>query len=73
VAIARAVACRPVLLLADEPTGNLDSDNARNVLDLFRRVHRDQGLTVVMITHNPECAAVADRVMRMMDGRFVTG
>jgi len=73
VAIARAVACRPAVLLADEPTGNLDSANARNILDLFRRIHDEDGLTVVMITHNPQCAAAADRVMHMADGRLVDG
>ena len=70
-AIARAVACRPALLLADEPTGNLDSGNAAAVLELFREFHRDYGLTVVMITHSPEAAAGADRVLHMKDGRFV--
>ncbi|HUU82595.1 MAG TPA: ABC transporter ATP-binding protein [Phycisphaerae bacterium] len=70
-AIARAVACRPALLLADEPTGNLDSDNTRNVLDLFRRFHAEHGLTVVMITHSLDCAAAADRIIHMRDGRFV--
>jgi len=70
-AIARAVACRPAILLADEPTGNLDSANAQAVMDLFRQVHRDHGLTVLMITHSRECAAVADRVLQMNDGRIV--
>ena len=70
-AIARAVACRPVLLLADEPTGNLDSTNAQAVLDLFREFHEEDGLSVVMITHSPECAAAADRILHMKDGRFV--
>ncbi|MCP4248385.1 MAG: ABC transporter ATP-binding protein [bacterium] len=71
VAIARAVACSPAVLLADEPTGNLDSGNARMVLDIFRRIHADQGLTIVMITHSPDCAAVADRMVRMADGKLV--
>lgn len=71
VAIGRALACRPALLLADEPTGSLDSANARNILDLLRQVHREDGLTLVMITHNPDCAAAADRVLQMADGRFV--
>ena len=72
-AIARAIACRPALLLADEPTGNLDSANTRNVLGLFRRFHQQYGLTIVMITHNAQCAAAADRVMQMKDGRFMDG
>jgi ABC-type lipoprotein export system ATPase subunit len=70
VAIARAVACNPRLLLADEPTGNLDSDNARTVLALLRECHAAYDLTTVMITHNEEVAAAADRVLRMRDGRF---
>ncbi len=71
VAIARAVACRPAILLADEPTGNLDSDNASQVMDLFRELNDRDGQTVVMITHNEHCAAQADRVIRMKDGRFL--
>jgi len=71
VAVARALACRPALLLADEPTGSLDSGNTQNILDLFRRIHAEDGLTLVMITHNPQCAAAADRVINMADGRFV--
>ncbi len=70
-AVARAVVCRPDLLLADEPTGNLDSANAARVLDLFRDFHRDFGLSIVMITHSPECAAAADRVLHMKDGRVL--
>ncbi|HEY3241864.1 MAG TPA: ABC transporter ATP-binding protein [Phycisphaerae bacterium] len=70
VAIARAVVANPRLLLADEPTGNLDSDNARAVLGLLRECHKAYGLTTVMITHNEEVAAAADRVLRMKDGTF---
>ena len=69
-AIARAMVCRPKLLLADEPTGNLDSGNAAAVVDLFRRFHARWGMTVVMITHSRECAASADRVLQMKDGRL---
>jgi ABC-type lipoprotein export system ATPase subunit len=68
VAIARAVACRPAILLADEPTGNLDSANAETVIRLFRRFHDANGLTVIMITHDADCAAAADRVLHMRDG-----
>jgi putative ABC transport system ATP-binding protein len=71
VAIARAVIGRPALLLADEPTGNLDSANAESVLDILATLHRDQGQTVVMITHNEHLAVRADRVLQMRDGRFV--
>ncbi len=71
VAIARALACRPVILLADEPTGNLDSDNAAHVLRLLHELNRQDGQTVVMITHNEHCAASVDRVVYMKDGRFL--
>ncbi len=71
VAIARAVACRPALLLADEPTGNLDSANAEGVMSLFRELNHDDGQTVVVITHNEHCAEPGDRVIRMKDGRFL--
>lgn len=70
VAIARAVVCRPRLLLADEPTGNLDSANAGAVIDLFKHFHRTCGTTVLMITHDRDCAASADRVLKMKDGRI---
>ena len=58
------------MLLADEPTGNLDSANAAVVLELIQRFHRERGLTVVMITHNEQLAVEADRVLHMRDGRF---
>jgi len=70
VAIARALVTRPPILLADEPTGNLDTDNARRVLDLLRRFRERDGQTILMITHNPQCEEWADRVLRMKDGRF---
>jgi putative ABC transport system ATP-binding protein len=71
VALARALANDPVLLLADEPTGNLDSANAEMVLDLFAALRRDRGLALIVITHSPEVAERADRVIRMKDGRVV--
>jgi len=70
-AIARAVVAKPALLLADEPTGNLDSGNATAVLDLLSGLHRDGGQTIVMITHNEKIAVQADRVLHMRDGRFL--
>ena len=71
VALARALANDPLLLLADEPTGNLDSDNATHVLDLLTRLQKQRGLTLVMVTHSPDVAARADRVVRMKDGKVV--
>lgn len=70
VAIARALVARPPILLADEPTGSLDSDNARRILDLLRGFRDREGQTILMITHNPQCTEWADRVLRMKDGRF---
>ncbi len=72
-AIARALIGRPALLLADEPTGNLDSANAEVVLNLLSEFHRDWGQTIVMITHNEHLAVAADRVLHMRDGRFLDG
>jgi putative ABC transport system ATP-binding protein len=71
VAIARAVITRPALLLADEPTGNLDSANAAAVLKLLTTLHREHGQTIVMITHNEQLAVQADRLLRMRDGCLV--
>lgn len=68
VAIARALINNPDILLADEPTGNLDSMNADAVLDLILRLRIDLGLTIVMVTHNPEVAMRADRIIMMKDG-----
>jgi putative ABC transport system ATP-binding protein len=70
VAIARAMVGRPALLLADEPTGNLDSANARAVLALLSDFHREWGQTILMITHNEHLTVSADRVIQMEDGRF---
>jgi putative ABC transport system ATP-binding protein len=68
VAIARALINDPDILLADEPTGNLDSRNAEAVLDLLLRLKADLGLTIMMVTHNPEVALRADRIIQMKDG-----
>jgi putative ABC transport system ATP-binding protein len=72
VAIARAVICEPKLLLADEPTGNLDTENSQIVLNMMRALNRSFRQTILMITHNPDAAAVADRIVRMRDGRIVS-
>jgi len=71
VAIARAIVNDPAILLADEPTGNLDTQNSQIVLDLLRRLNREFGQTILMITHNPEAAAYGDRIVHMRDGRIV--
>ena len=70
--IARALANEPTLLLADEPTGSLDSEGGAEVLGLFRRLHSG-GQTIVMVTHDDEVAASADRIVRMRDGRVDDG
>ncbi len=70
VAIARALVGRPALLLADEPTGNLDSDNSQRILQLIRELHEQFGQTTVMITHSSTAADFADVVHRMKDGRI---
>jgi putative ABC transport system ATP-binding protein len=73
VAIARAVICEPKILLADEPTGNLDSENSQAVLNMMRALNSSLRQTILLITHNPEAAAVAGRIVRMRDGRIVSG
>ncbi len=71
VAIARALVNRPAILLADEPTGNLDSENSEAVLNIIRDLNRGSGQTILMITHNLEAAAFADRVVTMRDGIII--
>src|SRR5487761_608122 len=71
VAIARAVICEPKILLADEPTGNLDTENSQAVLAMMRTLNRSLEQTILMITHNLEAAAVADRIVRMRDGHII--
>ena len=72
VAIARSLANDPSLLLADEPTGNLDSENAHLVLELLIRLQREHGRTMVLVTHDPTIAGRAGRILRMKDGRIVS-
>lgn len=71
VAIARALANDPPLILADEPTGNLDSQTEEEVLDLFTALHRDQEKTLIIVTHSEEVAGRAERVIRLKDGRII--
>ena len=72
VAIARALATKPAILLADEPTGNLDSRTSQDVLSLMKTTGQKFAQTMVMITHNEEIAQLADRIVRIEDGRIVT-
>ena len=71
VAIARAMIARPAIVLADEPTGNLDTKNSDAVLNMLLRSNRELGQTILMITHNPEAASAAGRILHMRDGEFV--
>jgi putative ABC transport system ATP-binding protein len=71
VALARALVNHPAIVLADEPTGNLDSKNSDVVLSMLRRSNQELGQTVLMITHNPEAARVGDRIIHMRDGQIV--
>jgi len=72
VAIARALVHSPALLLADEPTGNLDSANSEKVFELLLQFARDEGIAVILVTHNTELAEKCDRILRMRDGRLVS-
>ena len=71
VAIARALANDPEIVLADEPTGNLDSETGKAILDLLKRLSQDEGKTMILVTHDPDVAAIAHRTIRLRDGRVV--
>jgi putative ABC transport system ATP-binding protein len=71
VAIARSLACRPRLLLADEPTGALDSRTGREVMGLLGELHQEGGITIVLVTHDPQVAAFARRQITLLDGSIV--
>ena len=72
VAVARAFSCRPPILLADEPTGNLDSATGQLVIDLLLRLHRDQGSTLLLVTHDPSLAEQTERIITLHDGTIAT-
>jgi lipoprotein-releasing system ATP-binding protein len=72
-AIARALVSRPRVLLADEPTGNLDKHTGEEIMEILRRLNREQNLTIVMVTHDSQIAAEADRTVTLVDGRVVAG
>ena len=69
VAVARSIVTSPHVLFADEPTGNLDTARSREIMDLLRLLNRDRGITIVMVTHEPDMAAYATRIVRFVDGR----
>jgi len=73
VAIARALAMKPSLILADEPTGNLDTASADSVFEVMREANRSRGTAVLFVTHNPQLAARCDRTMQLVDGRILAG
>ena len=72
VAIARALATQPGIILADEPTGNLDSRSGAEIVAIFQRLNREMGITVVFVTHDPDIAAHTRRIVQLLDGRIVT-
>lgn len=72
VAIARAIVTAPTVLLADEPTGNLDTARSREIMELLRTLNHDQGITILMVTHEPDMAAYARRIIRFVDGEVAS-
>ena len=72
VAIARSMACSPAILLADEPTGALDSNTGRLVMDLFHKLHKERHMTIVLITHSPELAQETERIITIKDGNIIS-
>ncbi len=71
VAIARALIINPAILLADEPTGNLDSKSSHEIMDLISRLHKEENLTIILVTHERDIAEYAEKIVRMQDGRII--
>ena len=71
-AVARAVIYEPEILLADEPTGNLDSKSGAEIMELFSRINRENGITILMVTHSAECSAYSDKVITLSDGKILS-
>lgn len=72
VAIARALAVSPKFLIADEPTGNLDTRSSQEIFDIFKKINKNEGLTIILATHNPKLGSQADRIIYLKDGRIVS-
>ena len=72
VAIARALAVSPKFLIADEPTGNLDTRSSQEIFDIFKKINKDEGLTIILATHNPKLGSQADRIVYLKDGKVVS-
>ncbi len=72
VAIARALAVSPVFLIADEPTGDLDTKSSQEIFDIFKRINKEEGLTIIVATHNPKLGSQTDRIVYMKDGKMVS-
>jgi len=72
VAIARALAVSPKFLIADEPTGNLDTRSSQEIFDIFKKINKEEGLTIILATHNPKLGSQADRVIYLKDGKVVS-
>jgi ABC-type lipoprotein export system ATPase subunit len=70
VAIARALMNNPEILFADEPTGNLDSENSQQIIQLFEKINQETGMTIILVTHSPELASHADRIVHLKDGKI---
>lgn len=71
-AVARAVLMEPDIILADEPTGNLDSKSGKEIMELFSKINKEKGITILMVTHSQECAEYADRIINLADGEILT-